>query len=121
MPDLSGRELLREWEKLMSSVVGTATSVPREVWEAEQRLQRELTARVAAPFDAVFDMLGQSAATLRSQAEALEAAGRALEDAGRLMQSQAELFERTVHAMRQPVELVKAVAALDPAQPASED
>ena len=113
MPDLDARELLREWEKLMRSVAGTATSVPKDVWDAQQRVQRELVGRVVAPFDALFDMLGQSASTLRSQAEALEAAGGALQDAGRLMQSQAELFERTVQAMRQRTELVKAVAALD--------
>jgi hypothetical protein len=120
VPDLGGRELLREWEKLMRSVAGTATSVPREVWDAERRLQRELTARMVAPFDAVFDMLGQSAATLRSQAEALEAAGRALEDAGRLMRGQAELFEKTVQVMRQPTELAKAAAALEPPPPAAD-
>jgi hypothetical protein len=27
MPELSGRELLREWQKLMDSVVASATSV----------------------------------------------------------------------------------------------
>jgi hypothetical protein len=113
VPDLSGRDLLREWEKVMGSVVASAASVPREVWDAERRLQRELTARVVAPFDAVFDLLGQSAVTLRSQAEALEAAGRGLQEAGRLMQSQAELFERTVQVMRQPAELAKAAAALE--------
>ena len=101
----------------MSSIAGTAATVPKDVWEAERRLQRELTARVVAPFDAVFDLLGQSAVTLRSQAEALEAAGRGLQEAGRLMRTQAELFERTVHAMRQPTELVKAVADLHPDPP----
>jgi hypothetical protein len=113
VPDLSGRDLLREWEKVMGSVVAGATSVPKEVWDAERRLQRELTARIVAPFDAVFDLLAQSAETLRSQAEALEAAGRGLQEAGRLMQTQAELFERTVKAMRQPSVLDKAAAALD--------
>jgi hypothetical protein len=115
VPDLSGRDLLREWEKLMRSVAGSATSVPRDVWDAQQRIQRDMVTMAVAPFDAVFDMLGQSATTLRSQAEALEAAGKALEDAGRLMRGQAELFERTVHTIRQPTAFIKAAAARDPA------
>ena len=134
MPELSGRELLREWKKLMDSVVASATSVagratpPRElvepmqrqlellqeVIERERRLQRELTGRLVAPVDATFDLLEESGSMLRRQAEALEAAGRALEEAAGLMQSHAELFERTIGALRQPAELAKRAAGLHP-------
>ena len=133
MPELSGRELLREWQKLMDSVLASAASLagrsdlPRqlvepmqrqlelvqEVLERERRLQKELADRLMAPVDAVFDLLEQSGATLRSQAEALEAAGRGLEETAALMKSQAELFEQTIGALRQPAELTRAAAGLD--------
>jgi hypothetical protein len=133
MPELSGRELLREWQRLMDSLVASAASVagrselPRqllepmqrqlelvqEVIERERRLQRELTGRLVAPVDAVFDLLEESGTMLRRQAEALEAAGRALEETAGLMKSQAELFERTIGTLRQPSELAKAAAGLD--------
>jgi hypothetical protein len=85
--------------------------------ERERQLQRGVAGRVAAPFDAIFDLLAESGATMRSQAEALEAAGRALEDAGRLMKRQAELFERGVGALRSPAELAKSAAGLERRRP----
>ena len=133
MPELSGRELLREWQKLMDSVVASATSVAgraelpkqlvepmqrqlelvQEVIERERRLQRQLTGHLVAPVDAVFDLLEESGKMLRGQAEALEAAGRALEETAGLMKSQADLVERTIGMLRQPTELAKAAAGLD--------
>jgi len=133
MPELSGRELLREWRALMDSVIASAASAAghadlpgdllgamqrqlelvQEVIEREHRLQRELVGRLVAPVDAVFDLLEETGATLRRQAEALEAAGRALEETAGLMKSQAELFERTIGTLRQPAELAKAAAGLD--------
>ena len=59
------------------------------------------------PVDAVFDLLEESGATLRRQAEALEAAGGALEETAGLMKHQAELFERTIGTLRQPAELAR--------------
>ena len=91
----------------------SATKLLHEVLERERQLQRELAGRVAAPFDAIFDLLEESGATLHSQAEALESAGRALEEAATLMKSQAELFERTVGALRAPGELAKSAAGLE--------
>jgi hypothetical protein len=134
MPELGGRELLREWQQLMDSLVASAASVAgraelpkqliepmrrqlellQEVIEREQRLQRELVGQLVAPVDAVFDLLEESGSGLRRQAEALESAGRALEDAAGLMKSQAELFERTIGTLRQPVKLARAAATLDP-------
>jgi hypothetical protein len=95
VPELGGHKLLHD------------------VVEVEQRLQAELAGRVAAPFDAIFDLLEDSGATLHSQAEALESAGRALEEAARLMKTQAELFERTVGTLRKPGELAKSAAGLN--------
>ncbi len=139
MPDLSGRDLLREWQKVMDSVVSSAASVggvagvPRqllepmqrqmelvqELIEREQRLQKQLAGRLFAPSDAIFDLLEQSGQMLRSQAEALETAGRALEETARLANVEAELFERTVAAMREPSERAKTAVGLErrPAKP----
>ncbi len=133
MPELSGLELLNEWRRLMDSVLGSAasaagrTGLPKdlvaamqrqlelvqELIERERRMQRELTSHLVAPVDAVFDLLEETGATLRRQAEALEAAGRALEETARLMKHQAELFERTIGTLRQPTELAKAAAGLE--------
>jgi hypothetical protein len=133
MPDVSGRELLHEWRKLMDSVVDSATSVAgrgelpqklvetmqhqlqliQEVLERERAVQKDLAARLVAPVDAVFDLLEESGATLRRQAEALESAGRALEETATLMKRQAELFEATIARLREPAELAKAVAGVE--------
>jgi hypothetical protein len=133
MTDLGGRELLHEWRRLMDSAIHSAASVagsgelPQKLLETMQRqlqlveeliehergIQRELAARLAAPVDAVFDLLEESGATLRRQAEALESAGRALEETATLMKSQAELFEGTITRLREPTELAKALAGLE--------
>jgi hypothetical protein len=134
VPELSGRELLREWQQLMDSMIASATSVAgrselpsqllkpmqrqlelvQEVIEREHRLQSELMGRLVAPVDAVFDLLEESEAALRRQAEALGAAGRALEETAELMKAQSELFGRTIGALRQPAEFARAAAGLDP-------
>ena len=133
VPDLSGRELLGEWRRLMDSVVASAASVgghaeiPRqllepmqrqvqllqEVIERERALQKQIAGAVLAPVDAIFDLVEESGLVLRQQAEALEAAGRALEDTARLVKTQAELFERAVGALREPTELAKVAAGLE--------
>jgi hypothetical protein len=85
----------------------------QEVIERERRLQKELTGRLLAPLDAVFDLLEESGTMLRRQAEALEAAGRALEETAGLMKVQAELFERTIGGIREPAELLKSAAGAE--------
>lgn len=130
MPDLNGRDLLREWRQLMEAVVASAASASarrelpgelagamqrqldlvQELIERERRLQGDLTSRLLGPIDAMFDLLEQTGATLRGQAEALENAGRALEESARLMKRQAELFEKTIASLRQPTELARSAA-----------
>lgn len=133
MAELSGQELLREWRKMMDSVIASVTSlgegreIPhqllepmrrqlelmQELIERERRLQKQVAGQLVAPVDAIFDLMEQSGAMLFRQAEALEAAGRALEETGALVKSQAELFERTIGALREPAELAKAAAGLE--------
>ena len=132
MPDRSSREVLEEWRGLMESALSTAASaagrpdLPREllgamqgqmaqmqrVVDRERLLGSELAARILGPVDAVFDLLEESGATLRTEAEALESAGRALQETAGLMKRQAELFEQTIGALREPAELAKVAAGL---------
>lgn len=133
MPELSGRELLNEWRRVMETVIASAASVtgrselPREFLSATQRqlellqdvierertLQGALAGRVFAPIDVIFDLLEETGSTLRRQAETLETAGAALEETAGLVKRQAELFERTVSVLRQPSELVKGAAGVE--------
>jgi hypothetical protein len=85
----------------------------QQVVERERQLQRDVAGRLAAPFDALFDLLEESAVTLGKQADALEAAGRALQETAGLVKAQADLFERTVGVLREPTELAKAAAGLE--------
>lgn len=131
MPELSGRELLSEWRRLMDSVIASVGSggradLPRqllepmqrqlelvqEVIERERSLQRTIAGRLLTPVDAIFDLLAESGQMLRRQAEALEAAGRALEDTAALVKNQAELFEKTIGLLREPAELARQAAGL---------
>ena len=130
MAESGGRDLLRDWrqqmESLVSSVAGRA-EVPRqlleplqhqlelvqELVEHQQRLQRDLAGRVAAPVDAVFDLLEQSGSTFRQQSQALEEAARALEQTAVLMKTQAELFEKTIRTLREPSRMIGSAAGVE--------
>ncbi len=129
MPELSGSELVREWRKLMDSVIDAVASatgrseIPNQILEPlqrqlelveelierERRLQAEVAERLLAPSDVVFDLMEQSGATLRRQAEALESAGDALRETAALMASQAELFEGTIGRLRAPGDAARSV------------
>jgi hypothetical protein len=132
------RDMLGEWRGVMESVLSSAASaagradIPnellgamqrqvelvQEVVERERRAQSDIASRLLGPVDAVFDLLEESGATIRAQAEALESAGRALEESAGMMKRQAETFERAIATLRQPVELAKGSAARRRARPA---
>ncbi len=134
MSELGNRELLREWRKVMDSIVASAASVGgrsdlarqlvepmqrqfelvQELIDRERRMQNELAGRLLGPVEAAFDLLEETGQLLRRQAEALEAAGRALEDTAGLALTQAELFERTIAKLRKPADSARAVAGLKP-------
>jgi hypothetical protein len=133
MAEPNGRDLLREWRRLMEGVVSSAVSATgrrdlaadllgamqhqlelvQEVIDGERRWQGELAGRLLAPLDAGFDLLEQTAASFRQQAEALQSAGRALEESAGMMKSQAELFERAIGVLREPAELARQAAGLE--------
>jgi hypothetical protein len=125
MSDGGGLDLLREWQSAMQSVVPRQllgplkrqTELIGDVLERERRLQREVLGRAFAPLDAVFDLLEQSGATIRQQAEALGQAARALEDTAVLMKAQAELFERGIKTIREPADLARSAAGLEKRPP----
>lgn len=129
-PD-KGADLLHEWQHHMSELVGTLAAagnsvLPRQLAEPmqrqleltrglverERRLQQQLAEQLAAPVDAIFDLLHDSAAMLHSQAESLQAAARALDETAGLMKLQAERFEQAVDALRAPLELAKSAAGI---------
>jgi hypothetical protein len=128
MPEIS--ELLAEWRQAMESIVSSAaaaasrTELPgdllrasqrqlellQEIVSAQQRLQGNLVDGLLGPVEAVFDLLAESGATMRKQAETMESAGRALQDTATLMKQQAELFERVISVVRQPTDVARAAA-----------
>jgi methyl-accepting chemotaxis protein len=128
MPEIS--ELLSEWRQAMESIVSSAaaaasrTELPgdllrasqrqlellQEIVDAQQRLQGNVVDGLLGPVEAVFDLLQESGATMRKQAETMESAGRALQETATLMKQQAELFERVVSVVRQPTDIARAAA-----------
>jgi hypothetical protein len=126
--------MLREWTAAMQSLTESIGSAARsdvarqvlapmqrqaelfqEVLERERALQARLVQRAFAPLDAVFDLLQESGAAMRSQAEAVEDAAHSLERVAGLMKVQADLFERTVRTLREPAEVAKSLAGSEPA------
>ncbi len=134
MADQDGRDLTGDWRRLAESLAASAASaagsskIPKdivrvsqrqlellqEVLERERRLRGDVAGMVTAPLDALFDLMEETGATLRLQAEALASAGRALEETASLMSRQAERFERTVGALRHPAEMAKKAAGAKP-------
>jgi hypothetical protein len=136
MSEQGGRDLLREWQAAMQSVVSAAagaagaagrSELPRqllapmqrqlelveELLERERRVQREVLSKAFAPLDAIFDLLEQSSTALHRQAEAMNESASALQQAAKMMEVQAEQFERTIKVLRQPTELAKSAAGVE--------
>jgi uncharacterized phage infection (PIP) family protein YhgE len=108
MPELPGADVLRELQRTMQSVL-----------ERERGLQRDLLTRVFEPYDAAFDLLEQSGAALREQADAIEHAAKSLEQAAGLMKTQADLFEHTIRVLREPSRRLESVVGVEARRPGS--
>lgn len=134
LPGVGGHELLAASQKALDaaaaslSAVGDHVESPGQLVETmrhqlelvqeliarERRLQQQAASQTLAPFDAVFDLLESSGATMRKQAEALVAAGQALEETARLVETQAGLFERATGVLREPTDWARAAVGLEP-------
>jgi len=133
--DRPDRDLLHEWQAAMQSVARTIATTAggggdaarqllsplqrqaellQEILEAERRFQREILGRALQPMDAAFDLLQESGAALRGQAEAMEHAAQALEQTAVLMKTQAELFERTIQTLREPSRRLESAVGIEP-------
>jgi hypothetical protein len=132
MPEFGGHDLVGEWRAAMQSLLaaaGTAAGraeLPQqltapmrrqvelleELVAREQRMQADILGRAFAPVDAIFDLLEQSGAAMRKQAEALSESARALEQTAELVRAQAELYERTIRTLREPSRLAKSAAGV---------
>jgi hypothetical protein len=84
-----------------------------QVIERGITMEQDLARQLLAPFDALVDMVEQTGAALRSQAEALEVAAGALADAAGRVKAQAELFERTIEVLREPTDRARAAAGIE--------
>ena len=114
MSDRPDRDLLNEWQTAMQSVAHTIASTAgggtdatrrllsplqrqaelfQEMLEAERRVQRDVLGRALQPLDAVFELLEQSGAAMRGQAE---------------------LFERTIQVLREPSRRLELAAGIEP-------
>jgi hypothetical protein len=132
---VTDRDLLHEWQAAMQSVARTIASTAgggsdaarqllsplqrqaellQEILETERRRQQDILARALQPLDAVFDLLEQSGAAMRGQADAMEHAAEALEQTAVLMKTQAELFEHTIQILREPSKRLESAAGIEP-------
>ena len=106
MPELPGTDLLRDWQKMMQSVL-----------ERERELQRDLLGRAFEPFDAPSAFWSRAGRRCASRRSAIEHAAKSLEQAAALMKTQADLFERTIRIMREPSRRIESAMGVDPQRP----
>jgi hypothetical protein len=132
---MTDRDLMHEWQAAMQAVARTIASTAgggsdaarqllsplqrqaellQEILETERRRQQDILARALQPLDAVFDLLEQSGAAMRGQAEAMEHAAEALAQTAVLMKTQAELFEHTIQILREPSKRLESAAGIEP-------
>jgi hypothetical protein len=93
------------------------TELLRQAVEQQQRIQAQLVERAFAPVDAIFDLLENTGAMMREQAEALHQAAQGVERAAEVTRMQAELFEGATRAARLPSDAVRSVAGAGAAAP----
>ena len=117
-------DLLRGWQEAIKQL-GSAFATPltgqqdlvnlvqgplqRQAELLEQAVQRQVDfekavlGRVLAPASVMLDMLEQTAAAMKAQAEAFEAAAASFKHAGEMLELQASLLEQVARSLRDPV------------------
>ena len=98
MPDPN--DLLRPWQEAIRQVRGATAPL---TGASEEALRR-----VIAPVTVLSEVLDQSAAAMRTQAQAFDAASQAFRQVSDLMQVQANLIEQAARSLRDPTHALRA-------------
>ena len=96
---------------LVKQVVGPMQRQAELVEQVVRRqidLERDLAGRFLAPVNVLIDAMDQTSTAMRTQAQAFDAASASFKQASELLEVQASLIERSVQAMRDPAEFVRA-------------
>ena len=124
-------DVLRSWQDVVKQLGGVAGSVgsvagqsdivkqlvgpmQKQAELVEQALrrqfefEREMAGRLLAPVNVLIDAMDQTATAMRTQSQAFDAASAAFKQASELLELQASLIDRSVQAMRDPAEFIKA-------------
>jgi hypothetical protein len=87
-----------------------------EVFEQALRRQAEFEAqlgrRLLAPMESVVELLDQTPAAMRAQAQAFEAAALSFKQAAEVLEAQAAVMERAISTIRLPTDLLKSIGGL---------
>jgi hypothetical protein len=121
-------DVLRAWQDVIKQLRGAAGSVAgqsdlvrqlvgplqRQAELVEQGLRRQLdferdiAGRLLAPINVLIDAMDQTSTAMRTQAQAFDAASASFKQASELLELQAGLIERSVQALRDPAEFIRA-------------
>ena len=122
-------DLLKAWQEAIKQlrgaaapVAGVSEDVVRQMIAPLQRqaelledalsrqmaFEKDLAGRVLAPMNAVLGLVDQSAAAMRSQAQAFDAASEAFKRSAQLLEVQASLLEEAGRSLRDPTRALKA-------------
>jgi hypothetical protein len=125
-------DLIRAWQQAIGhlrSAAGPLTGVPEDVARQllaplqqqaellEQSLRRqvafekEIVERMLGPVTVVLELLDQSAAAMRTQAQAFDAAAASFKQASELLELQASLLEGAGRSLRDPAHALRAAGA----------
>ena len=93
-------DLLGPWRGVLNQVRGAAAPITGASEDAVRQL--------LAPVTVMLDLLEQSAAAMRTQAQAFNAAAASFKQAADLLELQAELLERAGESLRDPTQALRA-------------
>ena len=103
-PSLAPADVARAWESALKHARGATapiTAGPEEV-------ARRVVTPLVAPVSVMLDALEQTAAAMRTQAQALDAAAQSFAQASSLLDVQASVLEHAVVTVRDPTAALRA-------------